>query len=451
MTLSDPGSLRDPASRVVFAGERVIRLLDQRGLESWRALAASSFFAAAVREGSMVEAVEVDPPPGAAGALEHPRLPMITYPYEWTFSMLKDAALLQLDVLERALGDGLTVKDATPFNIQFVAGRPLFIDIGSFEPYHRGEPWIGYRQFTRQFLFPLLLRAWLGVPFQPWLRGDPEGPTPGDMRRLLPRRRRWSRGGLLHVTLQARMEERMAERSVRGELSRAGFDREMILNNVRGLRSLVESLRGDGGGRGWSGYGTLDHVARDRAPKSEFLTSVLERAAPDRVLDLGANDGHFSLLAAETGAHVVAVDSDEAVLDHLYRSGSGPLSLVLADLTNPSPDQGWAGRERPGLAGRARPDLVVAYGVIHHLIYGASLPPEAVLSWLRQLAPRVVVEFVGPEDEMVRRLTGNKLAHEIHRGGSEDEFRLLLDGQFEIVEERRLPSGARILFDLLGR
>ncbi len=172
MTSPDPGSFRDPASRVVLDGDNVLRLLDERGLEAWRALSATKFFTSAVADGRVIDAVEVtDPPAGSAGALRHPRLPFISYPYEWTFSMLKDAALLQLDLLEGALGAGITIKDSTPFNIQFRDGKPVFIDIGSFEAYQPGEPWIGYRQFTRQYLFPLMLRAWRDVPYQPWLRG----------------------------------------------------------------------------------------------------------------------------------------------------------------------------------------------------------------------------------------------------------------------------------------
>src|SRR3990170_8347587 len=238
----DPGSFRDPASRVVIDGERIVRLLDERGLEGWRALAGTDFFESAVSEGRLIAAEEIDPPPGSAGALEHPRLPLISYPYEWTFSMLKDAAILQLDLLEGALNAGLTIKDSTPYNIQFVEGRPVFIDIGSFEAYRQGEPWIGYRQFTRQFLFPLLLRAWVGVPFQPWLRGDLEGLTSAQMSRLLPFRRRFNPSALLHVRLQARMEARMADRAVRQELGAAGFTAELILANVRKLRSLIQSL-----------------------------------------------------------------------------------------------------------------------------------------------------------------------------------------------------------------
>jgi ribosomal protein L11 methylase PrmA len=445
----DPGSFRDPASRVVLDGERVLRLLDERGLQGWRDLAATDFFKTAVSEDLLIAAFEVDPPAGSAGALEHPRVPLISYPYEWTFSMLKAAALLQLDLLEGALHAGLTIKDSTPYNIQFVDGRPVFIDIGSFEAYRQGEPWIGYRQFTRQYLFPLMLRAWVGVPFQPWLRGDLEGPTPAQMARILGGKKRFNMGALLHVRLQARMEARMSDRAVREDLKTAGFTPELILANVRKLRSLVTSLEWEHGIDGWSDYGSCTHVSRDRDAKSEFLQSAIERVRPRRVLDLGANDGHFSLIAAAAGAQAIAVDSDEAVLDDLYRRSIGKsLSVVLTDLGNPSPAQGWAGVERSGIVERARPDLVVAYGLIHHLIYSASIPPREVLQWLRTFGTPVVVEFVSPSDEMVAKLVGNKLPAELHSDREEAEFRVLLDEFFEIRSERKLQSDTRVLFDL---
>ncbi len=452
MSTPDPGSFRDPASRVVIDGDKVVRLLDEQGLEGWRALAATDFFRSAVDGGRLVESVEVDPPEGSAGALVHPRLDFISYPYEWTFSMLRDAALLQLDLLEGALSAGLTIKDATPFNVQFVEGKPRFIDVGSFEPYREGEPWIGYRQFTRQFLFPLMLRAWVGVPFQPWLRGDLEGLTPGQMSKLLAGRKRFNTSALLHVRLQARMESRMADRSVRKELSEAGFTADLILANVRKLRSLVESLRWDEGEEGWSTYVECGHVTRDRSAKGDFLSSALKRLSPQRVLDLGANDGHFSKIAAETGAMAIAVDSYEPVLEELYRGSAGTrLAVVVSDLANPSPAQGWAGHERGSLAERARPDLLIAYGLIHHLIYGASIPPREVMHWLGSFGCPLLVEFVSPSDEMVLKLIGNKLPHELHPGGGETEFRALIDEMFVVSDEHSLSSGTRILFALEPR
>jgi len=448
MTAADPGSFRDPASRVVLNGERVLRLLDQRGLEGWRALAASGFFQKAVAEGRVIGTTEVDPIEGSAGALEHPRLPFISYPYEWTFSMLKDAAILHLDLLKDALEAGLTLKDATPYNVQFIDGRPQFIDVGSFEAYRQGEPWIGYRQFTRQFLFPLMLRAWLGVSFQPWLRGDIEGPTPAQMASLLDGKKRFNTGALFHVRLQARMEARMSDRAVRQDLKSAGFTAELIQANLRKLHALVESLEWEHGADGWSEYGSCSHVARDRAAKTEFLEAEMRRSGPRRVLDLGANDGHFSTVAADAGAIAMAVDSDEVVLDDLYRRSQGrSLAVVLTDLVNPSPSQGWGGTERPALFDRAAPDLVIAYGLIHHLIYAASIPPREVVSWLRRFDCPVIVEFVSPEDEMVSRLIGNKLPHELHDQRGEDDFRDLVAASFQVVDEERL-SPERVLFAL---
>lgn len=452
MLSADPGSFRDPASRIVYDGDRVLRLLDPRGAEAWQRLSTTSFFSRAVADGRLIATKEVDPPPGAVAALEHPRIPLITYPYEWTFSMLRDAALVHLDLLAEALDEDITIKDATPFNIQFVGGRPVFIDVGSFEPYRSGEPWLGYRQFTRQFLFPLMLRSWVGVPFQPWLRGDPEGPTAADMQRLLPVTKRLAISGLTHVVLQARMEKRLSGEAVRENLRRAGFSKELILTNVRRLRKLVAGLEWRPESEVWTGYRDCSHVGQDRDVKSAFLSEALKRLRPRTVIDLGANDGHFSLLAAGEGAHAVAVDADEAVLDAFYRSLDGEhVSPVLTDLTNPSPSQGWAGRERPALFERTRPDLVVAYGLIHHLIYTASVPPSEVVDWLASFGSPVMLEFVAPEDPMIARLVANKEDHELHPGRTEAELRRALEERFSIDSETGLPSGHRRLYLLTPR
>ncbi len=453
MVSADPGSFRDPASHVVFDGDRVLRLLDNRGLEAWKDLESTAFFTNAVETGRLISTTQLDQSPeGTAGALQHPQIPFISYPYEWTFSMLKDAALLQLDLLADALAEGITIKDATPFNIQFVDGSPVFIDIGSFEKYQDGEPWIGYRQFTRQFLFPLMLRAWADLPFQPWLRGDMEGPTAGEMKRILSGGKRMKPSALMHVSLQARMEERMSGGSARGDLKAAGFTADLILTNVRKLHALIETLQWDHGVEGWSNYQSCDHVGRDRETKGEFLRAALGQSQPKRVIDLGANDGHFSAIAAETGALAIAVDGYEPVLEDLYsRSKGKSIAVVVSELTNPSPAQGWAGQERPALMERANPDYVIAYGVIHHLIYTASIPPATVLDWLRSFDAPVALEYVSPDDAMVGKLTANKLEQELHPERTEPEFRVLLEKGFDIRQERRLEGGTRVLFDLAPR
>ncbi|MGZ4319053.1 MAG: methyltransferase, partial [Gaiellaceae bacterium] len=203
----EPGSFRDPDSRVFTTDGRVLRLLSEQGLADWKQLSSSPLFQELVDEGRLVATTEVEDAGGVpeaihggvAGVLEHDVIPFVSYPYEWSFEMLRDAALLQLGILRRALESGMVLKDSTPYNVQFRGAAPVFIDVGSFEPLREGEPWAGYRQFCMLFLYPLLLRAWKDVPFQPWLRGSLNGITPQEMRNLLSLRDRFRRGTLTHV------------------------------------------------------------------------------------------------------------------------------------------------------------------------------------------------------------------------------------------------------------
>ena len=448
MATADPGSFRDPSSRVLIGPDRATRLLSARAVEAWEKVAATDFIANATQTGRVISSSEVAHTSDGTAFITHPLIPFISYPYEWTFHMLKDAALLQLGLLSDALDDDVTIKDATPYNIQFVDGRPTFIDIGSFEPYRSGEPWIGYRQFTRQFLFPLMMRAWANISFQPFLRSNLEGPTASQMVSLLPADKRLRPSVAMHVGLQAKMEERMRGESVRDDLKSAGFGKDLILANVSKLTKLVSSLEWEGADT-WSDYTECAHVERDRSSKTDFLKQALANHHPRRVADLGANDGHFSKIAAQGGATVVAIDGDEPILDRLYRSGT-EVSPVVADLTNPSPSQGWAGSERSSLHDRLRPDLVIAYGLIHHLIYSASIPPRLVVEWLSSFGCPVVVEYVSENDEMAQRLTANKKSHELHEGRSRTEFeQIARTSGFTVSQTEEIAGGDRVLYELI--
>src|SRR3954471_11123887 len=236
----DPGSFRDPDSRVYVAGGGVYRLLSERGRDDWLALSAAPVFGEATADGTLVatEAVERDAVPGidglpAAAILRHERVPFVSYPYEWTFGMLRDAAVLHLDLVDEAIAHGLTMKDASPYNVQWRGSRPVFADVGSFEVLRRSEPWVGYRQFCMLFLYPLMLQAYRGVDFQPWLRGSLEGIEPTDAASLL---KGAGKGTLTHVRLHARLErkyEHASRREVRRELQSAGFKPQMVQANLR--------------------------------------------------------------------------------------------------------------------------------------------------------------------------------------------------------------------------
>jgi hypothetical protein len=457
---ADPGSFRDPGGRVFLHEGEIYRTLDNHALANWETLSETKFFSKEVAAGRVIAtqvAEDVEIEGDWAGVLHHERVPVITYPYEWTFSMLREAALLQLDLLLVALAEGMILKDSTPFNIQWIGDRPVFIDIGSFERLDKGDIWVGYRQFLAQYLYPLLLTARVGIPFQPWLRGRPEGLTAEQMHAVMPSKGRLlSKSGLLHITLPARAERSGSGtgRDVRTEYKEAGFSKEMIEANVKGLRSIVEKLQWKPDTSRWNRYAAdCEHVHLQRDAKAEFVASVLAEGPFAMVWDVGANDGHFSKLAAEHAEYVLALDADELVLDELFRSlrstGTDNVLPNLQDLADPSPGIGWRGMERPPLVNRSTPDLVLALAVVHHLVVGRNIPLASFVDWLAGLNARVVLEFVPPDDPMVVALTANKKPHEIHRDYTEASLRAYLDGRFTIESEEAVPAGGRRLFSLV--
>jgi hypothetical protein len=454
----DPGSFRDPASRVMIKGDRVERVLTETGLGDWEALAATKFFAREVAAGRII-ATEVAPdselPAGARGLLSHARVPFWSYPYEWSFSMLRAAALLQLELLGAALAEGLTMKDATPYNFTFRGASPVFVDIGSFRRYDPGEPWLGYGQFCRTFLYPLMMRAHGDIAFQPLLRGSIDGTPPDHIRSVIRGARVLKPGGMLDVVMQARAERSLAasKRDLRGELTSAGFSIDMIKSNVKRLTGVIEKTVWRPRASAWSEYNTCAHVSTQRGPKEDFVRGVLDSAHRRLVWDLGANDGHFSRLAAGNADLVVAADADELVVDRLYQSlaeaDPGNVLPLVFDLADPSPGLGWRGQERKRLEDRGRPDLVIFLAVIHHLVISANLPLGEVIEWLASLGAEVVFEWVPAEDPMARQIAVNKRKNEIHADYSEESLRALLRHRFEIRAES--PLEQRTLFHLSPR
>ena len=457
---ADAGSYRDPGSRVFHQEGQVYRALDRRALENWQRLAATRFFADGVADGRIVRtelAPDIETIDGDewVGVLRHDEIPVVSYPYEWTFSMLRDAALLQLDLLSAALAENMILKDSTPFNVQWRGTTPVFIDIGSFEALETGDVWVGYDQFLRQYLYPLMLTAHVGIPFQPWLRGQPDGLTAEQLRRVMSSRDLLRKSSLMHVALPARAERKSSGggRNVRSELKDAGFTKGMIESNVNGLRGIVSGLEWNPGSSRWNRYATeCDHVKVDRGAKAAFVARVLAEDPPAVVWDVGSNDGHFSRLAAGFAEYVLALDADDVILDESYRSlkadGIENVLSIVQDLSNPSPGIGWRGLERPPLGDRSSPDMVFCLAVVHHLVVGRNVPLRAVIAWLADLNARVVLEFVAPDDPMVRALTVNKRPHEVHPDYNEADLRSYLQDCFTIEAEEDLPGGTRRLFSL---
>jgi ribosomal protein L11 methylase PrmA len=459
----ETGSFRDRDSRVVVAGGSVFRVLSERGAEDWSALASSELLAHRISDGSLVateEAALADIgadagllPEGVAAVLRHERIPFVSYPYEWTFGMLRDAALLQLDLELEALEQGLSLKDATPYNVQFRGPEPVFIDVGSFEALREGEPWSGYRQFCMLYLYPLLLQAYKEVPFQPWLRGSIDGIAPRDAVRMFSLRDRLRKGVFTHVALHARLERRYEEREggeVKEDLKKANFKTSYVKANVQRMRKLVSGLSWKAGDTAWTGYREQNtYTDEDAERKQAFVREAAAEAKPGLVWDMGCNDGAYSRIAAESASQVVAFDYDHATVEALYRSLRSEedrrILPLVGNLADPSPGLGWRGLERRPLEQRGKPDLILALALIHHVSITANVPIAEFLDWVRSLDASMVIEFPKRDDPMVRRLLSGK------RTGSNSDYELEtfereLEDRFQVSKTEALPSGTRVLY-----
>lgn len=457
-TRREPSSFRDPSASVFYADGKVLRGLRPAALADWQALAASGFFAKWQADGRVCRTTPIDPPPAAPDSewslvLEHERVPFVSYPYEWTFGMLRDAASLHLEMLLAGVPDGITTKDGSAYNVQWHGCDPVFIDIGSFTQIRDGEPWAGYGQFCQTLLYPLMLQAHLGLSFRPWLRGQIDGIEPHQMRQLFGGTKRFRAGVFKNVHLHGAMQARHAGGSankVRDELRDAGYSRELAAATLRALAKLVGRLDRQPQGSGWTDYQqTCSYSDDDRAAKQAFVAKALADQTPSLVVDLGANDGTYSRIAAEHANYVVAVEADEHTADTLYRKlhaeGQRRILPLVMDLADPSPGIGWRGGERAPFEARATPDTVLALAVLHHLAIGRNVPLRDLVDWLAALGGRVVVEFVDPTDPMAQRLLGNK-PEGLFPDYRRDVFERLLAERFTVTAREELPSGTRTLY-----
>jgi SAM-dependent methyltransferase len=452
----EPGSFRDPDSRVFYAGSEVYRALSPEGLQDFEALASSGL----LDDRRIVGTERTEGVPAAdvlakevAAVLRHERIPFISYPYEWTFSMLKDAALLQLDLLPAALDHDLMLKDATPYNVQFKGARPVFVDVGAFERLREDEGWIAYRQFCMLYLYPLLLQAVKGVGFQSRLRGAIDGITPAEMRALMSFRDRFRRGFTTNVFLRARLERRDtgSPAGIRSELGRRpGMGKQLLLANVGTLRKLVSRLEWDPPEGVWVEYGENNtYTDEDARRKDDFVRVIATSRSWPLVWDIGANNGRHSRIAAEGARHVVAIDADPGPIELLYRelrdAGDEKILPLTLNIADPSPGLGWRGLERKPLPERGPPDLVLALALVHHVAIGANVPVREIVDWLAALGGALLIEFPTREDAMVQQLLARKRVG-LHPDYEREFFERCLHEVFDIRRSQRLGSGTRILY-----
>ena len=451
-------SFRDPSGFVFYHEGTPHRQINQFYREDYRQLMDSGLYRELVAANLLVPHEEVDrtpPQPELAYQVIRPEpIAFLSYPYEWCFGQLKDAALLTLKVQELALQRDMSLKDASAFNVQFQRGRPILIDTLSFERLKPGEPWIAYRQFCQHFLAPLALMARSDVRLGQWSRIAVDG-VPLDLAsRLLPWRTRLSFALQVHIHLHARAQRRYAGEVVTERRGGRAMGKQALLGLVSSLRSAVRGLTWQPTGTAWADYGEIrSYTESALAAKRAVVEEYLERTQAKSVWDLGANTGEFSRLASQRGAHTLAFDYDHGAVELNYRQikkdREENLLPLVQDLTNPSPGVGWSNRERRSLMERGPADAVMALALIHHLAIANNVPLELVAAFLAALGRWLIAEFVPKQDPQVRRLLANRedIFVRYDRDGFEQDFAR----HYHIRDMRPLPDSERCMYLMEAR
>lgn len=445
----NPASFRDPSGFVFEVDGKLYRQINKVYSPHYLKLIDSGLYKALVEEKKLISHTELSEnilnDPFAALTIQPSHIPFISYPYEWSFDQLKEAAILTLDVLKKAIDFGMTLKDASPYNIQFLEGKPVFIDTLSFEIYDESKPWIAYRQFCENFLFPLYLEHYRGEGFIKLLSVYFQGIPADFTAKLLPWKSKWNLGVRLHVLLQKKVQQQH-----KNQTRAIKFSRQKMLNLVNHLDGIIRGLK-DGYKKTttWNNYYQETILGQDYLEnKKKVFLEYLDKLAFTTVADLGANDGYFSKLASNKAKWVIAADIDSSCINTLYahlKSGTQKnIFPLIIDLTNPSAAVGFGNKERKSFTERIKVDLVLALALIHHLCIANNIPLSLLVDFFAGFSPELIIEFVPKEDEKVQQLLSNR--EDIFDQYDQENFEKIFSTRFQIRQQTKIAGTTRILY-----
>ena len=438
MKKNDPSSFRDPSAFVFTENGRVYRHIGPLYREAYEMLMSSGLYASLTSKGWLIchEESQVSSE-GAYKVIMPVQIPFINYPYEWSFSQLRDSALLTLRIQRESMRHGMSLKDATGFNIVFGTDGPLFIDTASFEVYDEQRPWVAYRQFCENFLAPLLLASYLGSGMLGMLLQYPDGVPIALASRLLPFRSRFRLLSLLHIHLQKTVSASTAS-------PKTAFSRDKLMRIIDHLENGIGKLDTPEGSSHWSQYYQETVLPGEYLEEKKKAVAHLTRElTPERVVDLGANTGEFAECFTGAGRTVIAADVDRLCTDRIYTTRRSVIPIT-ADLMYPSPALGWMNRERRPLTERLDADLVLALALVHHLCISRNLPLPMLAEGLSRIGRYLLIEFVPKDDPKVLTMLAHR--RDIFDRYSEEHFRNAFDAYFILNSEAPLPGSGRKLF-----
>jgi hypothetical protein len=443
-----PASFRDPSGFLFQQNGVIYRQVNLAYKDDYDHLMDSGLYQALVDDNLLIPHEEISiesPVPEIVYKIIRPEMiPFISYPYEWCFSQLRNAALTTLKIQKKALDFGMSLRDSSAYNIQFKNGRPIFIDTLSFGKYREGEPWVAYRQFCQHFLAPLALMSYKDIRLSQLLGIHIDG-LPLDLAScLLPWRTRLRFSLLSHIHLHARSQKHFADKPVNVKQHR--LSRYALLGILNSLESIVKKLKWQPGGTEWADYyQDTNYSPQAFEHKKTIVAGFLDRVRPATVWDLGANVGIFSRLASDRGIPTVSFDVDPAAVERNYldciaRGDASILPLVI-DLTNPSPGIGWENKERMSLKERGPADAVLALALVHHLAISNNVPLSRIAGFLSDISHWLIIEFIPKTDSQVQRLlaTREDIFPDYTRQAFEQEFSryFTIDDSADIRESQR--------------
>jgi ribosomal protein L11 methylase PrmA len=448
-------SFRDPSGYLFERDNTIYRLVDQSYREHYDRLMSSGLYEKLSHSGALISHVELaeDVPAGAHKILKPEQLEYVSYPYEWSFSQLKDAAILTLEIQLEALRHDMTLKDASAYNVQMHKGALTFIDTLSFECYSEGAPWIAYRQYCQHFLAPLALMVHCDFRTLHLLRAYIDG-LPLDLAsKLLPRKTWFSYGLLAHIHLHAISQQRFSGSGDGAKAREVKVSRAQFQGLIESLLAATRKLEWKYAVTEWGNYyDDTNYVDESMSDKGRavagFLKTLRKENTGKLAADFGANTGKFSRLAAEQGFYVLSHDIDEVAVDRNYRqvlsSEEKNLQPLLLDLTNPSPGLGWANKERPSMLDRSKADVGLALALVHHIAISNNVPLSQIASFFQSMCKNLIIEFVPKSDSQVVRLLETR--EDIFPGYTQAGFERAFEECFLIRDSVRVSGTERTLY-----
>lgn len=448
----DSASFRDPSGFIFVENREIYRQVNRDYKENYDYLISSGLYDALVKKQYLIshkeENISLKQSEGAYKILKPYKIPFISYPYEWSFGALRDAALLTLKIQKEALDFGMSLKDASAFNVQFDKGKPILIDTLSFEKYEEGKPWVAYRQFCGHFLAPLVLMAKkdvrLGQMFRFFLDGIPLDLVSS----LLPFKTLLSPSFFIHIYLHSK-SQKYFEKKASAKNSKRAVAKKSLYGLVESLESAVKKLKLSDFETEWGDYYNItNYTDAAFANKKKIISDFISEINPKSVWDIGANSGVFSRVVSGGGIFVVSFDNDYIALEKSYKEVKNKkeeniLPLFL-DVMNPAPDLGWANEERTSLIKRGKPDCVLALALIHHLAISNNLPFSKIADFFSGISSSLIIEFVPKEDSKVQNLL--KTRKDIFKNYDILNFEKEFEKKFFIKGKKLIADSLRTIY-----